>query len=98
MKNWCFSKKMLALDYIVMAVLLFIIVLFAVLGVDAVYISAFAAVWAAQLGYSSGCYYAKAKAENMIKLPIQLFNTLSPEMLEKIDPNAVIPAVFGLKE
>lgn len=97
-ESWCWSKKMLAVDYAIMMFLLALIIIFAVLGIDAMYISAFAAVWAVQLGYSSGCYYAKAKAENMIKLPLMLFKSLPPEIMEKIDPNDVIPAIFGLKD
>ena len=97
-KPWCFSKKMLAADYSIMVALLALIVLFAAMGWDAVYISAFAGIWAVQLGYSSGCYYNKAKAENMIKLPAQLLKTLPDDMREKADPNEIIAAVFSLKE
>lgn len=93
-----YSKSLMDRDYIIMVVLLAIMVLFAVLGIDAIYISAFAGLWAVQLGYSSGCYYSKAKAENMIKLPAQLLKTLPEDMKEKADPNEIIASVFSLKE
>lgn len=98
MKDWCFSKKLLVADYAVMLLLILIMTVFAVFGIDAVYISAFAGLWAVQLGYSSGCYYYKAKAENMIKLPAQLLKTLPEDMKEKADPNEIIASVFSLKE
>lgn len=93
-----YSKSLMDRDYIIMVVLLAIMVLFAVLGIDAIYISAFAGLWAVQLGYSSGCYFAKAKAENLIKLPAQLLKSLPEDMKEKADPNEIIASVFSLKE
>ena len=93
-----YSKSLMDRDYIIMVVLLAIMVLFAVLGIDAIYISAFAGLWAVQLGYSSGCYFAKAKAENLIKLPAQLLKSLPEDMKEKADPNDIIASVFSLKE
>ena len=93
-----YSKALMDRDYIIMVVLLTIMVVFAVLGIDAMYISAFAALWAVQLGYSSGCYYAKAKAENLIKLPAQLLKSLPDDMRDKADPNEIIASVFSLKE
>lgn len=94
MGEW--SKIMLVADYVVMLLLIVIMVLFAVFGIDAVYISAFSGVWAVQLGVSSGFYYSKAKAENMIKLPVQLLKTIPKDMRERVDPTDVITAVFGL--
>lgn len=93
-----YSKSLMDRDYIIMVVLLAIMVVFAVLGIDAIYISAFAGLWAVQLGYSSGCYFAKAKAENLIKLPAQLLKSLPEDMKEKADPNEIIASVFSLKE
>ena len=93
-----YSKGLMDRDYIIMVVLLIIMVVFAILGIDAVYISAFAGLWAVQLGYSTGRYYAKAKAENMIKLPAQLLASLPEDMREKADPNEIIASVFSLKE
>ena len=97
-KERCFSKEMMIADYAIMIALLIVIVVFAVCGFDAVYVSAFAGLWAVQLGYSSGCYYAKAKAENLIKLPAQLLKSLPEDMREKADPNEIVGAVFSLKE
>lgn len=97
-KEWSFSKEMLVADYIIMIALLLVIVVFAACDIDAVYVSAFAGLWAVQLGYSSGCYYAKAKAENLIKLPAQLLKSLPEDMREKADPNEIIASVFSLKE
>lgn len=96
MKEWCFSKKLLVADYAVMLLLILIMVVFAAAGIDAVYISAFSGVWAVQLGVSTGFYYSKARAENTIKLPVQLLKTLPKDMREKVDPTSVIIAVFGM--
>ena len=96
MKNWCFSKKLLAADYSVMLLLIIIMTVFAVFGIDAVYISAFSGVWAVQLGVSSGFYYSKAKAENTIKLPVQLLKTIPKDMRDRVDPTSIITAVFGI--
>ena len=93
-----YSKSLMDRDYTIMVVLLVIMVIFAVLGIDAIYISAFAGLWAVQLGYSSGCYFAKAKAENLIKILTQLIKSLPEDMKEKADPNEIIASVFSLKE
>lgn len=55
-----------------------------------------AAAWIAQLGFSSGAYYWKAKAENLVKMPVQLLEDLSADMKEKADPNQIIAAVVGI--
>lgn len=102
MKNWCFSKKLLAADYAIMILCITLIVIFAVLEIDATYISAFSALWAVQLGVSSGFYYTKAKTENKIKLSLQLIASLIKEIPEdmrgQMDLNTLIPAVFDIND
>lgn len=54
--------------------------------------------WIAQIGVSSAAYYWKAKAENLMKMPIQMLEDLPEDMKEKADPNQIIASVLGLKD
>lgn len=40
--------------------------------------------------------YWKAKAENLVKLPLLLLAELPKDMRERADPNAIIEAVLGI--
>lgn len=85
-----FSKILLIADY---AVLLLLIVLHYTGEKD---LTAIIIAWAAQIAISSGCYYWKSKAENLIKLPIQIIKELPADMREKADPNSIIASVVGI--
>ena len=89
----CFSKKLLIADY---AILVLLIVAFFVPGVDGSSLSVVLCSWIAQIAISSGCYYWKAKSENLVKLPIQLLADLPEDMREKSDPNQIIASVLGI--
>ena len=52
--------------------------------------------WIAQVAISKGAYYWKAKAENLVKLPLLLLAELPKDMRERADPNAIIEAVLGI--
>ena len=52
--------------------------------------------WIAQVAISTGAYYWKAKAENLVKLPLLLLAELPKDMRERADPNAIIVAVLGI--
>lgn len=52
----------------------------------------------AQIAVSSGFYYWKAKAENLLKMPIQLLDDLPEDMRERADPNQIIASVIGMKD
>ena len=97
-KRCCFSKKLLIADY---AILLFLIFIFLGLSVKdcstadcAIVIGA----WIVQLGVSSAAYYWKAKAENLLKMPIELLNDLPKDMRDRADPNQIIASVIGMKD
>ncbi len=87
-----FSKKLLIADYVV---LLLLIVLSAVPEIKAD-LSMVIVAWIAQIAISSGCYYWKAKAENLVKLPMQIIKELPSDMRDKADPNAIIASVLGI--
>lgn len=92
-KRLCFSKKLLIADYVILVLLLF---LFIVPVIDAASLSVVIGAWIAQIAVSSGCYYWKSKAENLIKMPMQLLEDLPEDMREKADPNQIIASVLGI--
>lgn len=91
--KWCFSKKLLIADYVI---LLLLILLFLVPGTDKTNLAAVIVAWIAQFAVSSGCYYWKAKSENLVKMPILLLDDLPADMREKADPNQIIASVLGI--
>lgn len=91
--KWCFSKKLLIADY---AILLLLILLFLIPGTDKTNLAAVIVAWIAQLAVSSGCYYWKAKSENLVKMPVLLLDDLPEDMREKADPNQIIASVLGI--
>lgn len=96
-KKLCFSKKLLIADYVVLAVLLVWLVVFSSQEKDTTNLAVVIAAWITQLAISSGCYYWKAKCENLVKMPIQMLKDLPEDMKEKADPNQIIASVLGLK-
>lgn len=54
--------------------------------------------WFAVMAVAIGFYYWKAKAENLMKMPIQMLKDLPEDMKEKADPNQIIAAVLGIKD
>lgn len=91
--NLCFSKKLLIADY---AILLVLTAMFLVPSMDKTNLAIVLCAWIAQIAISSGCYYWKAKAENLIKMPMQLLEDLPEDMREKADPNQIIASVLGI--
>lgn len=87
-----FSKKLLIADYIV----LLLLIVLSVLPEVTIDLSMVIVAWIAQIAISSGCYYWKSKAENLIKLPIQIIKELPADMREKADPNSIIASVIGM--
>ena len=92
-KKLCFSKKLLIADY---AILLLLILMFFLPSIDKDNLSMVLATWIAQIAISSGCYYWKAKAENLVKMPVLLLNDLPEDMRERADPNQIIASVLGI--
>ena len=94
----CFSKKLLVLDYITLFFLLGGFVYFTTKGQDMASWGVVVCAWVAQLGISSSCYYWKAKAENLRKMPIQMLDDIPKDMRERADPNQIIASVLGMKD
>lgn len=89
----CFSKILLIADY---AILILLILLFLVPDIDKTNLAIVLVAWIAQIAISTGAYYWKAKAENLVKLPIVMLKDIPEDMRERIDPNAIIASVLGI--
>lgn len=92
-RKMCFSKKLLIVDYTILAVLL---LLFLLPDADKTNLAIVLVAWIAQIAISTGAYYWKAKAENLVKLPIVMLNDIPADMKEKVDPNSIIASVLGI--
>lgn len=92
----CFSKKLLIADYIILVLMVAAFFAFCVTDHDTSNCAVVIGAWIAQIAISSGCYYWKAKAENLIKMPLQLLEDIPPDMRERADPNQIIASVLGI--
>jgi hypothetical protein len=92
-RKLCFSKKLLIADYVI---LLLMVGMFFVPDMDRMNLAIVLCAWIAQIAISSGCYYWKAKAENLIKMPMQILEDLPDDMREKADPNQIIASALGI--
>lgn len=89
----CFSKKLLIADYLITVVML---AMFLVPDFDSSNFGMIVVAWIAQVAISTGAYYWKAKAENLVKLPIEMLNDIPEDMREKTDPNQIVASVLGI--
>lgn len=89
----CFSKKLLLVDY---AILLLLILLFLLPDADKTNLAIVLVAWIAQIAISTGAYYWKAKAENLVKLPIVMLKDIPEDMRDKVDPNSIVASVLGI--
>lgn len=89
----CFSKMLLIADYVI---LLLLIAGFFAPNIDTLNWAIIVCAWIAQVAISTGAYYWKAKAENLVKLPLLLLAQLPEDMREKSDPNQIIASVLGI--
>ena len=96
MKRMEFSKKLLIADYVILALMVIAFFVFSLTGHDTSNCSIVVSAWIAQIAISTGAYYWKAKAENLVKLPLRLLADLPKDMREKADPNAIIESVLGI--
>lgn len=96
--KWCFSKKLLAVDYLILLFMVIAFMTFTLKGHDTSNCAVVVGAWIAQIGISSAAYYWKAKAENLVKMPIQMLKDLPEDMKEKADPNQIIASVIGMKD
>ena len=89
----CFSKKLLIADYLILVGML---AMFLVPNFDTSNWGLIVVAWVAQIAISTGAYYWKAKAENLVKLPIAMLNDIPEDMREKTDPNQIVASVLGI--
>lgn len=83
-----FSKLLLAVNYII----------FAVLVVSSYFydgISDIAVAWIAVLGIGTGFYFWKSKAENRMKIPIYMLLKLPKSMRDDVDMTEIIKSILG---
>ena len=91
-----FGKKLLLLDYIILAIMMIVFFTLLFKEYDTSNCIIVISAWIAQIAISSGCYYWKAKAENLIKLPIYMLENLPEDMKDKADPNQIVASVMGI--
>lgn len=84
-----FSKKLLILDYAVLALLIVCAMIF-----QAVDFTTIIVAWIAQIGISSAAYYWKAKNENRVKVPIKVIKSLPKSMRTELDLTQVITSII----
>lgn len=84
-----FSKKLLIVDYAILAILVICAAIF-----QSVDFSAIIVAWIAQIGISSAAYYWKAKNDNRTKVPMKVIQSLPQEVRDQIDLTQVITAII----
>ena len=84
-----FSKKLLIMDYLILIALFVCAILFAEIDFTTIIVA-----WIAQIGVSSAAYYWKAKNENRTKVPLNVIESLPPDMRDKIDLTTVITTII----
>ena len=84
-----FSKKLLIVDYAILAILVVCAAIF-----QSVDFSTIIVAWIAQIGISSAAYYWKAKNDNRTKVPIKVIQSLPQEVRDQIDLTQVITAII----
>lgn len=84
-----FSKKLLIMDYLILIVLFVCAIKFVEIDFTTIIVA-----WIAQIGISSAAYYWKAKNENRTKVPLNVIESLPPEMQDKIDLTTVITTII----
>lgn len=84
-----FSKKLLIVDYAILAVLVVCAAIF-----QSVDFSTIIVAWIAQIGISSAAYYWKAKNDNRTKVPMKVIESLPQEVRDQLDLTQVITAII----
>lgn len=92
-----FCKKLLILDYSILLVLLICLVVVSLMGKPAEGLAMVLVSWIAQIAVSSGAYFWKAKAENLVKLPIYMMDSIPDDMKDKVDPNQIISSIHHIR-
>lgn len=92
----CFSKKLLIADYAILGLMIVVFLVFSLTNHDTSNCAIVVGAWIAQIAISTGAYYWKAKAENLVKLPINMLKDIPADMRDKADPNQIIASVLGI--
>lgn len=96
MKKMEFCKKLLIADYTILVLMIVVFFTFTMNGHDTSNCAVVVGAWIAQIAVSSGFYFWKAKAENLVKLPLYMLEHLPEDMKEKADPNQIIATIVGM--
>lgn len=96
MKKMEFCKKLLIADYVILGLMISVFFVFTMNGHDTTNCAVVVGAWIAQIAVSSGFYFWKSKAENLVKLPLYMLEHLPDDMREKADPNQIIATVVGI--
>lgn len=84
-----FSKKLLMVDYLILAGLFAGMIICPETDFVSVVIA-----WIAQVGISSAAYYWKAKNENRTKVPLKVIESLPTEVRDQINLTEVITTII----
>lgn len=84
-----FSKKLLIVDYIILAILFICAAVFPETDFATI-----VCTWIAQVGVSSAAYYWKAKHDNRTKVPMKVIESLPEEMLDRVDLTQIITSII----
>lgn len=91
-----YSKKLRDRDYKVLFVMLAVLVILIICDKNATEWAVATGAWITHMAISTGAYYWKSKAENLVKLPIVLLNEIPEDMRERADPNQIVASVVGI--
>lgn len=91
-----FCKKLLIADYSVLILLIAAFLYMTLKGYDTYNYSIVLSAWIAQIGVCSGFYYWKAKAENLVKLPIYMLQEMPEDMKDRTDPNQIVASIISI--
>lgn len=97
MDKLCFSKKLLITDYVVLFLMLIVFTILSFMDRNVTEWAVVIGVWGAQVAVSTGAYYWKARSENLLKMPMQLYKDLPKDVRDDVDINQLIDSVFNLK-
>lgn len=84
-----FSKKLLIIEYIVLAIFLICSMIF-----QAVDFMSVICAWIGLMGLSHGMYYWKAKNENRTKVPMQVIKGLPQDVRDNLDLTQIVVAII----
>lgn len=91
-----YSKKLRDRDYKILFGMLGVLVVLIIFDRNATEWAVATGAWITHMAISTGAYYWKSKAENLVKLPILLLKDIPDDMRERTDPNQIVSSVLGI--